>query len=269
MEINTIRFKNLAKEKIDAYLKTEVRNSLSFHERISFDSEGFLGMPYSLNAVGEGPESQYENYPLYNFQETNCMAMIEHVLAIALSNSFEKFYENLIKIRYKNGEIDIRKRNHYVYADWLLNNTWLLADITKDLLKDKANQYTLKRTISHLSFFKNKGFDNLKDLEKDKTITINYIPFTLIKEIRNQLRPGDILSLIIKNKPDLFVSHLMLLIEKDGEKYIRESALSQKTTLDTKLHEWLFEKEKTDKFLGITVIRPFNKPTSYQLPATS
>ena len=86
--------------------------NLTITDRINLFSDKFLGMPYNQNCAGDGPYALYEPWPLVNFKETNCMVFCEHVLALSISDSWDNFFNNLQQIRYKDGIIGMRTRNH-------------------------------------------------------------------------------------------------------------------------------------------------------------
>ena len=97
----------------------EIKN---IHERINYFSNKLKGKPYFLGPMGEGL-SIYPSYkPRVNFKEMDCLTYIEHTLALAYAENYNDFFNILQSIRYKNGIIDYKARNHFLIADWLVNN---------------------------------------------------------------------------------------------------------------------------------------------------
>jgi len=226
---------------------------MTISERINFYSERFIGTPYNFKCVGDGPYALYENYPLVNFAETNCMAFCEYVLALSISDSWDNFFNNLQNIRYRDGIIGMRTRNHYTMADWLPENSWLLDDVS-EIVGDKYTQ-SVTRTISHEEFFENKGITDMRYVLPDREITIDYVPKENLLNIEKNIKPGDILALIFANKTDIFSAHMLMVIEKNGKKYIRETSNSKITTFDTPYREWASKIEGTDEYLGLCFMR--------------
>jgi D-alanyl-D-alanine carboxypeptidase/D-alanyl-D-alanine-endopeptidase (penicillin-binding protein 4) len=98
---------------------TEIKN---MNERINYFSNKLKGKPYFLGPMGEGL-SIYPSYkPRVNFREMDCLTYIEHALALAYSKNYDDFFGILQNIRYKNGTINYKTRNHFLVADWLVNN---------------------------------------------------------------------------------------------------------------------------------------------------
>ncbi|HMA61117.1 MAG TPA: N-acetylmuramoyl-L-alanine amidase-like domain-containing protein [bacterium] len=244
---------NMTNMEIDSMLQVVSQRNMTISERINYYSEAFLGMPYKLKCAGDGPYALYEPWPLVNFDETNCMVFCEHTLALAISDSWDNFFNNLQKIRYKDGIIGMRTRNHYTIADWRPENSWLLNDVTAEIGGNSTVSIT--RTISHKQFFKDKGIRDLRYVKADRELTVDVIPKKELMDIKDKTRPGDILSLIFAEKDSIFSAHMLMIAEKNGDKFIRESSNSKMTTFDTPYDQWVNEKEGMDRYLGIVIMR--------------
>ena len=258
---------NMTNMQIDSMLQVVSQRNMTISERINYYSEAFLGMPYKLKCAGDGPYALYEPWPLVNFDETNCMVFCEHTLALSISDSWDNFFNNLQNIRYKDGIIGMRTRNHYTIADWRPENNWLLNDVTSEVGGDETVSIT--RTISHKQFFKDKGIQDLRYVKPDREMTVDVIPKESIMDIKDKTRPGDILSLIFADKDSIFSAHMLMIAEKNGDKYIRESSNSKITTFDTPYDQWVNEKEGMDRYLGIVIMRvreELNQPGKIILP---
>jgi len=238
---------------IDQLLIDVSHKSLTISERINYYSELFLGMPYKLSCAGDGPYALYETLPLVNFEETNCMVFCEHVLALSISDSWDNFFNNLQQIRYRGGIIGMRTRNHYTMADWLPENSWLLDDVSRKVGRKYTK--TLTRTISHTEFFKKKGIMDLRYVLPDRELNIDYVPTEDLLKIRKSTCPGDILALIFANKTNIFSAHMLMIAEKNGEKYIRESSSSKMTTFDTPYDEWVRKINGSNRYIGLCFMR--------------
>ena len=232
-------------------------------DRINELSKYFLGTPYNLQCTGDGHFAIYEPWPLVNFKETNCMALCEHVLALSISDSWDNFFNNLQHIRYRDGLIGIKTRNHYTMADWLPKNSWLLDDVSEKVGGAYTRQVT--RTISHKDFFAAKGVAGIDDILPDRKLTINYVPLEFVHEVKNRIMTGDILVLIIAGEKNIFAAHMLMVAEENGKKVIREASTSKMTTFETDIDEWIKQKQikYAKKYLGISLIRiksKLNKP---------
>ncbi len=263
------KISKLSMTEIDSLLRVTSKQNLSLSEKMNFYSTLFLGMKYDLECVGDGKYSIYEPWPLVNFQRTNCMSYCEHVLALSISDNWENFFNNLQQIRYKDGMIGIKTRNHYTMADWLPENSWLLENVSDRVGGKYASSVT--RTISHKKFFKAKGMKYLDYVKEDRTIKVDYIPLDKFDQIIGNLKTGDILVLIDKKHHDIFASHMLMVMDQKGKKVIREATMSAMRVIDTDIHKWISfkQKHKADKYLGLSVIRlkeNMNKKAKIILP---
>ena len=254
MEINPAKpVYEMSNMEIDRLLTDVSQKPLTVTERINYYSELFLGMPYNLTCAGDGPYALYETWPLVNFNETNCMVFCEHVLAMSISDSWDNFFNNLQQIRYRDGIIGMKTRNHYTMADWLPENSWLLDDVSRKV----GGKYTKKvtRTISHTEFFKKKGITDLRYVLPDREMTIDYVPLEHLAKVEKNTHPGDILALIFANKTNIFSAHMLMIAEKNGKKYIRESSSSKMTTFDTPYDKWVRKINGSDRYIGLCFMR--------------
>ncbi len=241
------------KYKLHDLLIEKSKENLTVTERMSFYSQMFLGMPYGLTCVGDGPYALYDTKPQLTLDTTNCMVFCEDVLALAISDGYENFFNNLQQIRYKDGIVGMKTRNHYTMGDWLPENSWLLHDVAEDIAGSKTK--TLTRTISHKKFFTGKGITDLRYVKEDRDMTVNYIPFDALLEVKNKFEDGDILALMFKNLNNIFSGHMLMFYNTPDGKMIRESSLSRATVLDTPFDEWVAKFNNSKKYIGIAVMR--------------
>ena len=262
-----LNFVNMDGFQIDSLLTKISGNNLTITERMRFYSELFLDMPYNILCAGDGMYALYETQPLVNFDETNCMVFCEHVLALSISDTWDNFFNNLQQIRYKNGIIGMRTRNHYTMADWLPENRWLLEDATEKVAGQMTRHVT--RTISHRKFFAGKEIQDMRYALPDRKITINYIPKEYLPDIAAGLNSGDIGALIFANKDDIFSAHMFMFFIDAGKLITRESSSSKMTTFDTLYPIWAEKIISSNRYIGISVMRvreDINKPGKIILP---
>jgi hypothetical protein len=258
---------NMSHAEIDSMLRVNAENDLRITDRINLYSEMFLETPYSWTATGDGPYALLETYPLVNFQETNCMVYCEHVLALSISDSWDNFFNNLQQIRYKDGLIGMKTRNHYTMADWLPENNWILDNVSAKV----GGEYTasMTRTISHENFFKGKGMDDLRYIKLDRSITVEYVPMEHMADVKSRVKDGDIVAMLYANKDNVFSAHMLMIVEKDDELYFREASTTNYSTFETEYNAWLDWKGTLDKYAGIAFMRVkdnLNKANAVVLP---
>jgi len=249
------KFYQMTYKEIDSLLREVSKKPLTITEKMNLFSEYFLGTPYNFKCVGDGPYALYEPWPLVNFRQTNCMAYCEHVLALSISDYWDNFFNNLQHIRYRDGLIGMKTRNHYTMADWLPQNSWLLKDVSRQVGGNITRRVT--RTISHKKFFAGKGITDPIDVLPDRRLTIDYVPLEKLTAVKDRLKNGDVCALIHRNKDDIFSAHMLMIMEKDGQKVVRESTTHGMSTFDTPYEKWvqLMNKNYKDRYLGLSIMR--------------
>ncbi len=247
------RFTDMSPQEIDALIRETSAKPQTVTEKMNYYSQYFLGTPYAFTCVGDGEYALYEPYPLVNFDSTNCMAYCEHVLALSISDSWDNFFNNLQQIRYKDGMIGMRTRNHYTMGDWLPENNWLLEDVSRKV--GGSHTKTVTRTISHTKFFQGKGITDLRHVKPDYEMTIDYIPKEAILDVKGNLQNGDIGALIFANKTDIFSAHMWMVMEVNGQIVIRESTTRGMTTFDTPYDVWAERVQESQRYIGISLMR--------------
>ncbi len=248
-------FYKMSNPEIAKIIRSTSALPITVTRKMNILSARFLGTPYNFKCVGDGPYALMEPWPLVNFKETNCMSYCEHVLALSISDSWDNFFDNLQQIRYRDGLIGMKTRNHYTMADWLPQNSWLLKDVSRTIGGSLTKMLT--RTISHRKFFAAKGITDMRDVKPDRTITIDYIPLNDLLKVADNFHNGDIACLIDAQHDNIFSAHMIMIMIVNGSRVIRESTTSGMSTFDTPFVKWVKDKQahKSDRYLGLAVMR--------------
>ncbi|MBL7714201.1 MAG: DUF1460 domain-containing protein [Bdellovibrionales bacterium] len=82
----------------------------------------WLGLPYGIGPLGEGDGGNYDQDPLYRFDQFDCVTFVETAIASVTTTDFAAFEKKMNQIRYENGKVDFVSRNHFSEVDWLPNN---------------------------------------------------------------------------------------------------------------------------------------------------
>ncbi len=116
--------------------------TLSEEKKLEKVSESLLNHGYARDPLGEGPSGVYDQDPLYRLDLFDCTTYIETVLSLTLSKTLEDFKRNIIRIRYKNADINFNQRNHFPELDWVPNNT------QENFISDTTNEVGLSNLSS-------------------------------------------------------------------------------------------------------------------------
>jgi len=118
---------------VDSYLKWLSARDLSLPQRVTLLARKSIGQPYKLFVLGEHPFELHDPDPLYCLGASDCVTFVEQTYAMALSSDWPGFFRTLQRLRYQDGVIGIRTRNHFTEADWNVANAWLFEDVTDRL----------------------------------------------------------------------------------------------------------------------------------------
>lgn len=162
----------------------------SVSKRIAFLSAQFLDVPYQESTL-IGSVNTPEIFTI-NLEAIDCFTYLDYVEAMRLSDTFASFKEMLRIVRYREGEIAYRKRNHF-FTDWIKDNS-RLRDVT-DYVGGNNVRFVRKRLNDQ-----GNGIYLLEGITPEERDII-YIPgATIDAEIIHRLRTGDYIGISSERK---------------------------------------------------------------------
>lgn len=223
-------------------------SALTPQKRVPLIAGFFLGSPYKSNTLNVTKKE----LPVINLHELDCVTFIENVLALTFLDEYsekatDKFIENIVRLRYRNGEIeDYTSRLHYS-TDWLyeMQRICLLTDITYSIggiIYPHKIDFMTRNYIQYPVLNQDK-----KLIPKMKTIeteinkrTYHYIPKGRINEFADKIETGDIV-LITTSIKGLDTSHLGFAIKQGANIYLIHASSKGKKVMitDTTLQEYM------------------------------
>ena len=236
-----INLGKFTEEKIAEIIKKSSKYS-SNSKKINFISGQFIGVPY-MESMLIGDDKTEEVLTI-NLAGLDCFTYIDYVEAIRLSSKYSEFRDNLIKVRYKEGNVSYKSRNHF-FSNWPNLDSGRIEDITEtvggDLVIPVAKSLNEKK-------------DGTRHLAKIPVVVreIGYIPSDRInKSVTDKLQTGDYVG-IYTHKVGLDVSHTGIIIRKGNKWYLRHasSRKANRRVVDEELLNYLNNKS------GIVVYRP-------------
>lgn len=212
----------------------------SVAERIPLIARFFLNTPYKSNTLNV----TREELPVINLRELDCVTFVENVLALAYlqeynDKSTDTFVANIIKLRYRHGEIeDYASRLHYS-SDWLyeMGQQNILTDITQFAggIIYKPDVHFMSKNYDHYPPLKDPELrTKIKEIETViNQRTYYYIPKSGINEICNKIKEGDVV-LITTNIKGLDTSHLGFATKQGGKTYLLHASSNGKKVMVSK-----------------------------------
>lgn len=220
----------------------------------------FLNTPY----VGATLENQEKEQLVVNLRELDCTTFVETCIALSLtlkedSPTFQRYQDQLRKIRYRNGQIDgYTSRLHYP-SDWVHGNSELFNNITLSLggsIVDKPLNFMSSHSqlYPHLKDDK-QNQEEIKKIETEINQRNNYtlLPVSKIRAVTKQVKTGDVIIFGTRTK-GLDYSHIGFAYWHNGAlKLLHASSARKQVVVDAKSLVQYCETSKT--CTGITVLR--------------
>ncbi len=196
---------------VDQYLQWLSTQPLTLQQRVVQLARKNIDLPYRLFLLGEHPFELHDSGPLYCLAAGDCVTFVEQTYAMTLSHDWASFFRTLQRIRYKNGEIRILTRNHFVEADWNVNNAWLFEDVTAPLAGVLARPMRVR--TDRAKFFSRFGLGEDLPVEEIETV---FIPKTCLAEVSDKLRDGDVVEMVRESELGGYVGHMGLLAHNES-----------------------------------------------------
>jgi hypothetical protein len=219
--------------------------------RVQAVSEPFLGTPYVLGNMGEGPDGDgRDTDPRYNVKSADCTTLVEHAMAFALAHDLPEAKKLLDEIRYAKGHVDYGTRRHWPEAQWVpgLIAEGFLEDATAAVAGQDAPVDTAQVHIDPAALA-GSAHEELKSKLKASEIpsgdfTVRYVPLDRVASpaIQSRLEAGMVVNVVKVPKPGLLVriSHQGLIAVKQGHVYVRNaSSVGKKAVVDERLEDFV------------------------------
>ncbi len=191
-------------------------------QRIDVISKALVGSPYRGHTL-IGDARRAERFVMRD-DVFDCVTFCETVLAAALAREPAQFEPQLRFIRYKDGEIGWRARNHY-FSDWCTNNV--------------ANHVCRKLLLPGSETI-NKRLTWMRGLPA-RHASLTVLPRAALIDNRERLATGDIIG-FLSQRPGLDYFHTgFIVVAGDGALMLRHAAKSRGRVLDQPLKRFLAE----------------------------
>lgn len=214
--------------------------SMPVNERIPVIAHFFMDRPYKAGTLNVTKNE----LPVINLRELDCVTLVENVLALAFLDHYDntaisQFIDNIVKLRYRNGEIiDYTSRLHYS-SDWLyeMGRQKFLTDITQSIggqilplnIDFMSRNYTKYSVLAQNP----KLIPPIKNIETAiNKRTYYYIPKEKVDKVYAQIQNGDVI-LITTNIKGLDTSHLGFALKKNGNIHLLHASSTGKKVVIT------------------------------------
>lgn len=208
--------------------------------RINFLSRLFLDVNYKKSTL-IGDINTPEIFVI-NLQTVDCFTFIDYIEAMWRAGSFSEFKENLKKVRYRNGKVTFKNRNHF-FADWQKFNSEFIDDLTLQIGGKKTE------TVAKILNKKEDGTYFLQGIPPQQR-EIQYIPSDAIDgSLMDKIKTGDYAG-IYSEIQGLDVSHAGIIIKDRDLIYLRHASSRYKKVIDEDFRNYISNKP------GLILLRP-------------
>ena len=199
----------------------------------------FLGTPYVAGTLEIEPERL-----TVNTRETDCILFVEMCLALSLTAkdaepTFDKYVDNLRKLRYRNGKVDgYASRLHYT-SEWIIQGTTrgIFREVSRECGGSPLDQ-KFNFMSTHPASYKQLK-DSPKNVEKIKAVEQNleswdywYIPKADLPKCIQNIKTGDIIG-FNSSTPGLDIAHVAYAYwEGDTLTFIHASYTEKKVVIN-------------------------------------
>ncbi len=202
-------------------------------QRVDFIASALRGTRYRGYTLIGGPRRR-EKFVVRD-DAFDCVTFCETVLAAAIARDPGDFETHLRTIRYHNGVVAWRERNHYFF-EWGQHNVenkicrWVAMDGSIDIQKTVNAQRGLGR----------------------RKFPMTVIPHATLLANKTQLAAGDIIGFVTQRK-NLDYFHVgFVAFGKDGELLLRHASQSKHRVLDERMDRFL----SANRVRYVTLLRP-------------
>ena len=216
-----------------ALLLEATKGEASLSTRLDAISRRLLGRPYVENSLVGGPEET--EVLTISLDAFDCVTYIETVLGLAFSKSVAGMVAAIREMRYEGGEVDWRRRNHFM-IDWARNNE--MRGMLKNLTKGA------------LSVNKTRSLSAINGLPP-RQATFRCFPKQRLRQVSPTCETGDLI-LFASTKNWLDVFHVGLLVKREDSFLMRHATRKTGCVIEQDLEEFI----RDNRMSGVVLLRP-------------
>lgn len=206
-------------------------------QRIEFISAALRGTRYLGYTLIGGPRRP-EKFVVRD-DGFDCVTYCETVLAAARARKPDEFDSVLRTIRYHNGLVEWRERNHYFFE-------WGEHNIENKICKpvDMAGAVEIEKNVYWHRALGRRHFK------------MKVIPHAVLMAHKSELQSGDIIG-FVTHRPNLDYFHVgFVIVGRRGELMLRHAAQSRGRVLDQRMDSFI----AVNRVGYVTLLRPLDPP---------
>ncbi len=256
-ETDPVLYHTKDKQICTAILKNGVKMGLSnkpLNEIVIDVALSFIGTEY----VGHTLETAGEEKLVVNLRGLDCTTFLENVVVLSRlikqeKTTFEEYARELIKIRYRDGKLDIYPSRLHYFSDWLNNNEKksIVTDITRTLggqPYDKEINFMTRNRDRYRQLGSDEYFGEVGKIEEKLTACdFFYVNQSDIEKMEDKVQNGDLIA-ITSTVDGLDIAHVTIALHQNNRLHIihASSSLDRVVISEEPLAEYIKKNKSQD-----------------------
>jgi len=246
---------------------------LPLGERMERISRPMLGMPYLVDAIGEGTEPDVD--PPARYDVYDCLTFVEEVLALAMPADPRSAPMIRSQLRYTNGEPGYSSRRHFMLEQWIPEN--IASGWLKDITAEFGETHLIEKQVTPRTWaaWKHRRKFQLTDSQLPTGhYTLPVLSLDAAIAAADQIPPGALILTVRRSRDHIpiVVTHVGFVIPSDSEPRMRHATkMGRRVVRDERL-AWYFDHVRWYDWWqveGISILMPQEiGPRMSRLPAT-
>jgi hypothetical protein len=238
----------MSRPQLDALVK-RLHAIPEFAQRVDVASGAFVGTPYVIDPLGEGPGHTPDADPTSRYDGVDCVTYVEEVLALCNSSSLAEAEKLLQQIRYLGDTVTYTDRNHFMESEWIPSNE--RKGFVKNVTAEVGGPDVIHdvRTIS-MAQWKARADALQLNLPDDRAPVGHFdlvaLPLDKVEAHAGQIPEGSILVVAHRSdeKTTNRYSHLGFVVRHDGKVFVRHASSLKHAVIEDTLAEFVAKNRK-------------------------
>jgi hypothetical protein len=203
------------------------QDNAKHQQRIERVSALFMGKPFALSPLGEGPGAHTDKDPIVRFDRFDCVTYVEEVMALSWHADLNRAVDELQRVRYVAGRIRYGARKHIMMAQWIPLNVsaGFVRDITRSVGRGETKTATLRIAAQDFRSKKGSALELAARDQPHGSHSVDMVPLSRMPLLLERVPAGTIITTIRQSQQNVpyRASHVGLVIVQGGKRMIRHA----------------------------------------------
>lgn len=201
-------------------------------QRVKTWSRLFIGAPYLIDPLGEGPYGKRDKDPLLDFTRVDCLSFVEQVMALSFASRYSEVLPWLLRFRYGGASPSFKRRYYTMVNGWIQaqrKSGWL-RDVTRNVAGPR-NTKVLKTNLKPKSYWDRRHrrrFAYMGKWAPKGVARLDYIPVEHAMRLAPKFPSPALMHIVSERsfRSPYLISHTGLVIRHNGKTLFRHASRS-------------------------------------------